>query len=65
MHLAQAYAYLGRQEETQAAVTKLLELYPDFPKNAWREWRIWLKSADIIQHEADGLRKAGLDIPPE
>ncbi len=65
VHLAQAYAYLGRKEEAQAAVAKLLQLYPDFPKNAWKEWRIWLVSEDIIQHEAEGLRKAGLEIPPE
>ena len=65
VHLAQAYAYLGRKKEAQAAIAKLLKLYPDFPKNAWKEWRIWLMSEDIIQHEAEGLRKAGLDIPPE
>ena len=65
VHLAQAYAYLGRKSEAQAAVAKLLQLYPDFPKNAWKEWRIWLVSEDIIQHEAEGLRKAGLEIPSE
>jgi TolB-like protein/Tfp pilus assembly protein PilF len=65
VHLAQAYAYLGRKEEAQAAVDKLLQLYPDFPKNAWKEWRIWLKSEEIVQHEAEGLRRAGLEIPPE
>ena len=65
VHLAQAYAQLGRRKEAQAAVTQLLKLYPDFAKKVREEMRIWNNTKEITEHEFDGLRKAGLDIPPE
>jgi adenylate cyclase len=65
VHLAQAYAMLGREEEAQAAITKLLELKPDFALRAREEFEIWNNPEEIIEHELHGLRKAGLDIPDE
>ncbi len=64
VHLAQAYALLGRREEAQVAVAKLLELKPDFAKRAREEFMTWI-TEEMIAHELNGLRKAGLDIPDE
>jgi tetratricopeptide (TPR) repeat protein len=65
VHLAQAYAQLERKEEALAAVKKLLELYPEFLQNAREEFLMWNYSEDMIEHEINGLRKAGLEIPLE
>ena len=65
VHLAQAYAMLGRDEEAQAAIARLLELKPDFAMRARQEFEIWNNPEEIIEHELHGLREAGLDIPDE
>ena len=65
VHLAQAHAQLGHKKEAQTAVAKLLELYPEFPNNAWEEFRHWELREDMVELFIDGLRKAGMDIPPE
>ena len=54
---------LGRTREAKVAVDKLLKLYPDFPHQA-REYRNYIPDT-AIEHSIDGLRKAGLDVPPE
>ncbi len=61
--LAQAYGQLGRTEPAQAAVANLLELYPDFPVNAWNEYRKNNLSDEDIARLVEGLRKAGLPVP--
>ena len=43
----------------------LLELYPDLAKKAREEFRLWNSTPALAEHEVEGLRKAGLDIPPE
>lgn len=63
--LARAYGQLGRKKEAEAAVARLLKLYPDFPKKVREEERRWTKNEETVDHLVDGLRKAGLDIPPE
>ena len=63
--LAMNYGQLGREQEAKAALTKLAKLYPDFAKNARREWRNYNFTDSAIKHANDGLRKAGLDVPPE
>jgi tetratricopeptide (TPR) repeat protein len=64
VHLAQAYAQLGRKQEARAAVAQLRKLYPDFAAKARDEFRIWNQDS-LMEHELEGLRKAGLDILPE
>jgi adenylate cyclase len=64
VHLARAYGQLGRYEEAQHAIHRLLELYPDYATNARAEERKWTKHEDFVEHEVEGLRKAGLNIPP-
>jgi hypothetical protein len=62
--MATIYGALGRKAEAQPAITSLLKLYPDFPKNIRRECRKWNTPDDIIDRYISDLRKAGLDIPP-
>jgi adenylate cyclase len=59
-----SYGQLGRKEEGRAAVAKLLELYPDIAHNLAREHRKYNGKDETLALVADGLRKAGLDIPP-
>jgi len=63
VHLAQAYAFLGDEGSARAAITKLLELRPDFADVAREEIQNWGNSDEFVEHELDGLRKAGLEIP--
>ena len=65
MHLARAYGQLGRKKEAQAAAARLLKLYPDFPQKVREELRRWTSDEPGIEHVVEGLRKAGLEIPPE
>jgi tetratricopeptide (TPR) repeat protein len=62
---AAIYGKLGRRKEAQAEIASLLKLYPDFPKKARQEYRIWFLSDRDTEQFLDGLRKAGLEIPPE
>ena len=62
--LAMNYGQLGRKQEAKAAVAKLLGLYPDIANNYRREIRKYNIPDDDAERQADGLRKAGLDIPP-
>jgi len=62
--LAENYAQLGRMEQARAAIAKLLKLYPDISANYRREARKYNWTEDQIEHLVEGLRKAGLNIPP-
>jgi adenylate cyclase len=63
--LAAAYGQLGREAEAQDAVHKLLELHPTFARNMRKDYAKYNMSDDLIDHLAEGLRKAGLHIPDE
>ncbi len=63
--LAISYGQLGMQEEATQAVNDLLAVYPSYAENARREFRKYFWDETQIEHVIDGLRKAGLDIPPE
>lgn len=60
-----SYGQLGRKEEARAAISKLLELYPDIARNLPREHRKYNGKDETLVLVFDGLRKAGLGIPPE
>ena len=64
-HALQAtiYGKLGRSEQGDAAIARLLEINPVFPDRIWYELRLWFESVDIRDEIVDGLRKAGLDVP--
>jgi hypothetical protein len=42
----------------------LLRLKPDIARTARDEYAKWFVDGDIVEHIMDGLRKAGLDVPP-
>ena len=59
---AAAYGQLGMREEARKALQELLAIRPDFAKTAREEFGRWLDPA-LVEHNLDGLRKAGLDVP--
>ena len=63
--LAAAYGQLGRDQDAQVALKNLLELYPDFAAKAREEFEIWIYEKAAVDHQLEGLEKAGLfDEPP-
>jgi len=62
MLLAAINGQLGRREPAQAALDKLLELYPDFAIEGWNELRRGNVPENLIAQLFDGLRKAGLEF---
>jgi len=58
-YLAASYAQLGRIEEAQPEVEKIIELDPEFSIADWAEKQPYPNQADL-DHYIDGLRKAGL-----
>jgi adenylate cyclase len=63
--LAAAYGQLDRQEDARAALERLLELYPNFAEKAQEEFAIWIYQESSIDHQLEGLEKAGLFDEPE
>ena len=63
--LAVGYAQLNMPDAASDAVASLLKAYPDFAQNAWSELRKSFWEEEVVAHHAEGLRKAGLDIPPD
>jgi hypothetical protein len=60
--LALAYGAMDRKEG-RVAVEKVIELYPDFPRNVRAEARKWNFPDSVIDREIRDLRRAGIDIP--
>jgi serine/threonine protein kinase/tetratricopeptide (TPR) repeat protein len=63
-HVARAAvcAQLGRMDEAEAAVRELLRLVPDFAERAYELFDVWHYDSDLVEHQVDGLEKAGLTI---
>ena len=55
---------LGRSEDAQPVIEAALKLEPDVRKRLWDMARTWNMPDPMIEHIADGLRKAGLAIAP-
>ena len=60
-----SYGQLGRRQEAKTAVAKLLELKPGIAHDFRREARKYNVANRLIEHQIEGLRKAGLEIPAE
>src|SRR5215212_561547 len=58
--LAACYAQLGDEEETQAQVTALLQLRPNFSTKFFLRDGVLLENAQDRELLREGLRKAGL-----
>jgi hypothetical protein len=61
--LAMIYGQLGQEEEARAAARRIRELDPGFEENAWYELQLRNLPEQMAEHMAEGLRKAGLNIP--
>ncbi len=61
--IAMAYGQLGMREEARKSLQELLAIRPDFAKTAREEFGRWFHDLAFIEHQLDGLRKAGLDVP--
>ena len=63
--IAAAYGQLGMREEARKALQELLAIRPDFARTAREEYGRWFHDLAFVEHQLDGLRKAGLEIAPE
>ncbi len=63
--IAAAYGQLGMGEEARKALQELLAIRPDFAKTAREEFGRWFQDLAFVEHQIDGLRKAGLEIAGE
>jgi len=62
MYLAAIYGQLGLTLQAHAAADRLLELSPGFAESFWAEAAKWNGGLGLF---AEGLRKAGLEIPDQ
>ncbi|HTO76030.1 MAG TPA: protein kinase, partial [Thermoanaerobaculia bacterium] len=62
--MASACGHLGRRAEAESAVRDLLALDPEFPAHARANVGTWHFASGLMEPILDGLRKAGLEIPP-
>jgi adenylate cyclase len=62
--LAAVYGQLGEEQRARAALRELLALLPNFGEIAREEYGKW-NEVEFVEHLLEGLRKAGLEIPPE
>jgi TolB-like protein/cytochrome c-type biogenesis protein CcmH/NrfG len=62
---ASACGHLGRRAEAAAAVRDLLALDPEFAAHARSNVGTWHFASGLMEPILEGLRKAGLEIPPE
>ena len=63
--LAMIYGQLGQQEQAWTAVRRILQMDPDFEKDAWYEVQLRNFPESMAEQMIDGLRKAGLRIPAQ
>jgi adenylate cyclase len=63
--LAAAYAMNGQQDKAEETLVHLLEIRPDYPEDPRAPFRTRGMPPELIEGLMDGLRQAGLDVPPE
>lgn len=63
--LAAVQAQLGHTAEAQAAAENLKRLNPDFPTRVRTETAKFNFSPELQEKFIEGLRKAGLSVPPQ
>ena len=64
-NLAMNLARLGRAKEAREQVELVRKVYPGYENAAYKEWRKWLWNDDEIERCIQGLREAGMNIPPD
>ena len=61
--MAAAYGQLGERDAAGKALRDLLKLRPDFAATVRKDIEKWWEP-EYVERLIDGLRKAGLDVPP-
>ena len=61
---AAAFGQLGEREAAEKALAELLAIRPNFASTARGDFGRWFQPA-LVEQLIDGLRKAGLVVPPE
>jgi adenylate cyclase len=62
--LAAAAGQLGDRDTACRALRELLAQKPDFARSAREDFAKWFGHGELLEHVLDGLRKAGLEVPP-
>jgi tetratricopeptide (TPR) repeat protein len=62
--LTAAYGMLGESGKAGEALAHLLEIHPDYPEDPRAPFRIRGMEPELIEGLMEGLRKAGLEVPP-
>lgn len=63
--LAAAYGQLNRHADAASAVARMIELRPNIADTARADrWKFFRYQPSLLDHFMEGLRKAGLDVPP-
>jgi adenylate cyclase len=62
--LAAAYGQLGELEKAKSIIDQIREDKPEFDVNPRAEFRARRMPDELVESIMDGLRKAGLDVPP-
>ncbi len=63
--LAATYGMLEQQTKAEQTLAHLMEIRPDFPQDPRLPYRIRGMEPELIEGLMEGLRKAGLAVPPE
>jgi TolB-like protein/class 3 adenylate cyclase len=63
--LAAAAGQLGDRDTARRALREFLAQKPDFAASAREDFAKWLSHGELLKDVLDGLRKAGLEVPPE
>jgi class 3 adenylate cyclase/TolB-like protein/tetratricopeptide (TPR) repeat protein len=63
--LTATYGMLGESGKASEALAHLLEVRPDYPEDPRAPYRVRGMEAELIEGLMEGLRKAGLEVPPE
>lgn len=62
--LTATYGMLNDKDEAEKALEHLLEIRPDYPEDPRAPYRIRGMAPELIESLMNGLRKAGLEVPP-
>ena len=65
MYRAAAYAQLGQMANAGSDATEMLKMFPEMPNQIMNIMRAFNMPEPTMEQFAEGLRKAGVDIPAE
>ncbi len=63
--LTATYGMLGEDRKAKEALDHLLEIRPDYPEDPRAPYRVRGMQPELIEGLMEGLRKAGLAVPPQ